>query len=169
VADRVALHVLQHRCPDFIQYRFLDRGSDERQYCSPGVDLPMVSVMRSKYGCYPEYHTSLDDLELITPTGLDGGYEALRHCLLALEQNRRWQTTTIGEPQLGRRGLRPTLSTGKVDSFYRDIAHLLAYADGHHDLLSIASIMERPLWDLVPLVERLQAEGLLREVTDDRT
>jgi aminopeptidase-like protein len=164
LADRVALHTLSARHPDFVRYSFLDRGSDERQYCSPGVDLPVVSVMRTKYHAYPEYHTSLDDLELVTPDGLEGGYTILRDCLEVLEANRTYRVTTLGEPHLGGRGLYPTLGTPSSQEAVRTTMDLLAYADGTHDLVEIGDIIGAPVMDLQHVAQRLVEHGLLAEV-----
>lgn len=161
LADRVIQHVLQHTDPAYQRYSFLCRGSDERQYCSPGIDLPVASLMRSKYATYPEYHTSLDNFEVVTAKGLWGGYTALRRCIEAIEGNEFLKVTVQGEPQLGRRGLYPTLSTkGSVVST-RTMMHLLAYADGKRDLLSIAEKIDTPIWQLFPLVKVLKLHDLL--------
>lgn len=161
LADRVALYVLKHLAPDFVQYTYLDRGSDERQYCSPGVDLPVASVMRTKYREYPEYHTSKDDLTLISPSGLFGGYEALRHCLLCIEHNETLQVTVLGEPQMGKRGMYKIGSKGR-DAGMRRIMNLLAYCDGRQDLLSVAETIGERMWELSDVVSMLKEEGLLK-------
>ncbi len=161
LADRVALHVLKHLAPDFVRYTYLDRGSDERQYCSPGVDLPVASVMRTKYLEYPEYHTSKDDLTLISPKGLFGGYEALRHCLLCIEHNETLQVTVPGEPQMGKRGMYK-IGSKRRDAGLRRIMNLLAYCDGRQDLLSVAETIGEPMWELRDAVGMLKKEGLLK-------
>lgn len=164
LADRTARHVLQHLHPEFIRYKFLDRGSDERQYCSPNVDLPIAVLMRTKFGMYPEYHTSLDDLNLITPAGLFGSYKVLTKCLECLEYDEKLRTTVYGEPQLGKRGLYPTLGTKENSFRVRDMLNLLAYADGTQTLLQIAEKIEVPVWNLYASVEKLKAENLLEIV-----
>ena len=164
LADRVVINVLRDQHPDFTRYSFLDRGSDERQYCSPGVDLPVVSVMRSKYGEYPEYHTSLDDCDLVTPAGLQGSFEALRNCLELLERNKIYKTTSVGEPQLGKRGLYPNLSSRGSCAGVATMMNVLAYADGGNDLVDISEIIGVPAADLCPVIDVLLASGLIEEV-----
>jgi aminopeptidase-like protein len=164
LADRVAIHVLKHMHPDFVRYSFLDRGSDERQYCSPGVDLPVASVMRSKFGAFPEYHTSLDDLEFVTPSGLYGGYQVLTRCIEGLEGNEILKVSVPCEPQLGKRGLYPTLSMKNNRNQIKDLMNLIAYCDGNHTLLEVAEKIDAPIWELFSWVDELKQQGLLYTV-----
>ena len=161
VADKVARHVLKFIDPDYKQYSWLDRGSDERQYCAPGVDLPIASIMRSKYGEYPEYHTSLDDLSLVTPSGLSGGFVALQKAVEILEMNAKFKCTTLGEPQLGKRDLYPTLSTKQSGDQVKDMMNLLTYCDGELSLLDIADALNKSFFDLLAIVKSLSAAGLI--------
>jgi aminopeptidase-like protein len=161
LSDRAALHVLKHIDPEFNRYSWLDRGSDERQYCAPGIDLPIATIMRSKYGEYPEYHTSLDDLSLVTPDGLKGGFSALQQAILAVEHNVLPQTTALCEPQLGKRGLYPTLSTKESGEQVRAMMNLISYCDGQHELLDIAETIGEPMGKLVDILKPLVAHGLI--------
>jgi aminopeptidase-like protein len=163
LSDRVARHVLGRLDPDYKRYSYLDRGSDERQYCAPGVDLPVCSVMRSKYGCYPEYHSSADDLSLVTPTGLAGAFGALKDCLELLEVNRVWRAAVLCEPQLGKRGLYPTTSTRESGASMQTMMDLLAYVDGRRDLLDIAEIIKADPLECAGIAAKLAAHGLLDE------
>jgi len=161
LSDRCAKHVLAHTDPNYITYTWLNRGSDERQYNAPGIDLPVVTVMRSKFGCYPEYHTSLDDLTFITPEGLENGYLVLRRCLETLETNRFYKVTVLGEPQLGKRGLYPNISTNKSVADVKAMINFITYSDGKRDLISIADIIGVPSWKLTSIVDKLCYHGLL--------
>jgi len=162
LSDRAARHALHHIDPDYIRYTWLDRGSDERQYCAPGVDLPVATIMRSKYGEYPEYHTSLDDLSLVTPSGLEGGYRALKSAIEAIEINCRPKVLVLGEPQLGKRGLYPTISQKGSSDEVRAMMDLLTYADGERDLIEIANLIGVPINRLGKIVRRLIDHELIQ-------
>ena len=161
LADKVGKHILGHIDADFQQYTWLDRGSDERQYCAPGVDLPIATIMRTKYGEYPEYHTSLDDLSLISQAGLRGGLNAYIRAIEALEFNCFPKVQVLGEPQLGKRGLYPETSTLESTVAARTLMDFITYADGSIDLLEIAEKINIPIWELYEIVEILVDHGLI--------
>ena len=164
LADKAAKQVLNYLHPEYIAYSFLERGSDERQYCSPGIDLPVCSIMRSKYRSYPEYHTSLDDLDFITPTGLFGGYNVLQKSILCLEYNEVLKTTVLGEPHLSKRGLYPTLGTKERRTDTTHMMNFIAYCDGTQSSLDIAAQIGVPLYAMIETIDRLKEAGVLKVV-----
>lgn len=165
LSDKISRQVLQERGHDYISYSFLDRGSDERQWCAPGVDLPVASLMRSKYGEFPEYHTSLDDLTFVTPTGLQGGLELMKDAITLMENNAKWIVTTLGEPQLGKRGLYPSTSTKASTALVHDMMNVIAYSDGEHDLIDVAQACKITTSHVLEIVKNLSAHGLLVQVS----
>lgn len=161
-ADRVARHVLRHAVGGYRTYSWADRGSDESMYCAPGIDIPMVSIMRSKYGEYPEYHTSLDvPGQVVTARGLAESLAVYRMLVEALEADCTPQTTVLGEPQLGRRGLYPQTSIKGSTVPVKDMLDLISHADGETTLLDIADRCDRPIWAYLPDLERLVRAGVL--------
>ena len=166
LADKVAKNVLSFRYPEYKQYSFLQRGSDERQYNAPGVDLPVCAVCRSKYVEYPEYHTSKDNMGLISPTGLQGAYEVYRDMIEALEYNHRYQIQCLGEPQLGKRGLYPTISQKGQHDLVAALTDFIAYADGTNDIIDISNKIQIPVRNLIPIVKILLKNKLIEKSRD---
>lgn len=162
LSDLIAKHVLKWIDKNYITYSWLDRGSDERQYCAPGIDLPIASILRTKYGMYSEYHTSLDDLKkVVTPKGLNGGYWAINKALEAIEKNKKYKVNVLCEPQMGKRGLYPTLSTKKFDKEVKLTMNFISLCDGESSLLEIAESLNVPIWQLYDLVEKLESHNLI--------
>ncbi|MGI9390297.1 MAG: DUF4910 domain-containing protein [Boseongicola sp.] len=161
LADRVALAAITETGQTYDRYSFLDRGSDERQYCAPGIDLPFCSVMRSKYGTFPEYHTSMDNLEFVTPKGLGESIAVHRRMIEILENNLRPKAKVFGEPQLGRRGLYDTLSRKGSATGARLLLNVLAYADGKSDLFELSEKFGVTLTEVEEVVALLDRHELL--------
>lgn len=161
LADRVLNNVLKFHYPDYIRYSFMKRASDERQYGSAGVDLPVCAFCRSKYHEYPEYHTSADNMDLISPEGLSGAYEVMVKVINALENNNFYQMQCKCEPQLGKRGLYPTVSQKGTKGDARYMQDFIAYADGRNDLIGISNILDIPVDKLIPIKDQLMEHHLL--------
>lgn len=146
-------------------YTYLDRGSDERHYCSPGIDLPLISLMRTRYGNYREYHSSLDDLDhVVTPTGLSGGYGLVHDCIAALESADYFQALVPGEPQLGRRGLYHTVHARTVADEVLMRTHILAYCDSAHSTEDIAELVGLTVGEVEVFLDELIEHGLVERV-----
>lgn len=162
LADRVLKNVLHYHTDNkYSTYSFLKRGSDERQYNAPGVDLPVVGFCRSKFGEYPEYHTSADDLSLVSPEGLQGAYDVMTQVIDALELNNKYKMKVLCEPQLGKRGLYPTISQkGSYDEI-EAMTNFIAYADGKNDLLDISNTINVSVRELMKIIGKLQSAELI--------
>ena len=161
--DRAVEHMLTHSGNEFSVLDFAPHGDDERQYCSPGINLPVGCFMRTPNGCYPEYHTSADDLSLITPSALGESLVGLLRVIRILEENQRYVNLNPKcEPQLGRRGLYGQLG-GMKDTAVLERAMLwvLNFSDGRHDLLDIAARSGIALEQISKATEALRGAGLL--------
>ena len=163
--DRTVGHVLkdsghEHELLDFSPY-----GYDERQYCSPGINLPVGCVMRTPNGRYPQYHTSADDLTLVTPAALAESLRVLLCIVQVLDRNHRYLNLNPKcEPQLGRRGLYRQIGGASSSSSEEAMLWVLNLSDGAHSLLDIAERSKLDLRSVATAAERLANEGLLRRL-----
>lgn len=123
-------------------YSFLKRGSDERQFNSPGIDIPIASIFRSKYGEYKEYHTSLDNFNLVTRNGLNGGYKVAKEAIINLDKIIMPKVNFLCEPQLGKRGLYSNLSKKGSSITSRKYLDFLQYSDGNYSLQQISKVIK---------------------------
>jgi aminopeptidase-like protein len=162
--DRAAAHVLRHlEAPGEVR-DFTPYGYDERQYCSPGINLSVGRLSRTPYQEYPEYHTSADDLDFVTGEQLEGAYRTCQSIVTVLERDRAFvNTSPMGEPQLGRRGLFAPAPGGAAPGV-QNLAMLwvLNQSDGAHTLLDIAERAKLPFAFVLDAANRLLEHGLLR-------
>ncbi|MBT0828043.1 DUF4910 domain-containing protein [Campylobacter lari] len=161
LADKVALHTLKEK-NNFKEFSFLNRGGNERQFCAPLVNLPIVGVCRTRFGDYKEYHTSKDDLNFISEEGLQGSLKTMQEIIMNLEVNEIYQNTVFCEPNLGKRDLYHTINTSSTNSCIPISCNFLAYCDGKNDVLDIASKLNIQAYELKDLVEKLKFHGLIK-------
>ncbi len=162
--DEVFQNLLKQQEHPFKIKDFFPMGSDERQYCSPGFNLPMVCLTRTMYGEYPQYHTSLDDKSIMDFDALESYINLILEAVHLVENDRFYiNTMPFGEPQLGKRGLYPTMSTleERGESLKKRL-YLLNYSDGNHSLLQIANRLNIDYTQLDSEVEVLVEKGLLQ-------
>ena len=154
LSDKVALHALKWVNRKVKKYSWLERGSDERQYCSPGVDLPIASITKSKYGEYKEYHTSDDNFgKLVTKKGLTESLKLYVNLYEIIEKNFYPKVKFPCEPQLSKYNLydpfRKHKYAKKFNSTLTDpLYNMISYCDGEHSLIDIANKLDLPVWSL---------------------
>ena len=162
-ADRLGRHIIKNVSDDFIEYPWNERGSDERQFCAPNVNLPFISLMRTKHTEYPEYHTSLDKIgTVVTADGLWGGLELNYKAIEALNMNCVPKSVHYCEPFMSKYDLYPKTNSGKRrPKSTRLLMNILTWSDGNHDLLEIAEKINVPIWELYKPIETLKEKGLI--------
>ena len=167
IADRAAKIILRDKSQhSIIPFDPGDNGSDERQYCSPGFNLPVGSLMRTMYRYFPEYHTSLDNKEFISFKSMEESVDIYFSIVEALESNFIWENTVrYCEPQLQPRGLYHAVSYDTLKTWENSSAAmlwLLNYADGKNDLLDIAEISGHKYELLANAASKLHKTSLLK-------
>lgn len=152
-----------HGLDNVVEYSFLERGSDERNYCAPGVDLPLCTFCRSKFGVYPEYHTDKDDFNLVTAKGLVGSFKVLKSIIDAFEIGIYPKIRVIGEPQLGKRNLYPNTSKVYENKHPAQTRmDVIAYCDSKHNIFEIAKNTNNNLSIVIKEINELINHNLVK-------
>lgn len=169
--DVAVLHVLKHSGKEFRVKEFSPYGYDERQYCSPGFNLPVGSLTRTPHGQFPEYHSSADNLDFVQPISLADSLKTYVEVMDVLEHNGTYiNLNPKCEPQLGKRGLYDALG-GRTDSPARELSMLwvLNMSDGKNSLLDIAERSGLHIRLVADAAERLLDHDLLKRTSDTPT
>jgi aminopeptidase-like protein len=160
--DKVAKFVLKQEKINYKSFSWIDdRGSDERQYCMPGVDLPVVCITRSKWDEYEEYHTSLDDFNLVTEKGLNESLKLYLKIIETINTNHFYETNVIGEPQLGRRNLYPKVSDKKTWQKVKNLINIISFCDGKNDLIDICELLKIQYSECISIIKLYESLDLI--------
>jgi len=182
--DKICIEAYKKMNLKVKRYSFLERGSDERQFSSPGIDLPMISMMRSKYNTYKEYHTSKDNFDFVSAKGLKKSFDIHKYVLnklikmnekkIVLGKIKNYQrkinnpiATKICEPNLGKRGLYHLVGTPSNQTIERRIANILdflQYADGSNDIKQISKLIKLNFNESKKLYFFLKKKNLIKNL-----
>jgi aminopeptidase-like protein len=167
LVDRAAEHVLRRRSHDYAIQPFSPYGYDERQYCSPGFDLPLGCFMKSAPGTFPEYHTSADNLDLVAPEFLGDSFAKCLDIVEVLEGDGRYMNLEPKcEPMLGKRGLYGALGGTERKETELAMLWVLNFSDGTRSLLEIAEAADMPFATVKEAADLLLAHDLLKRVNE---
>jgi len=164
LADRILENTLRVNKIKYKNFSYLDRGSDERQFCSPGIDLPVCSFLRTKHGKFKEYHTSLDNLNFISTKGLLGSFKIMKKLILSFENSNFYRTVNKCEPFLSKHNLKKSLSgEKKMDSKTKSLIDTIAYCDGTNTLEDISKKTFIKINNIKKNIKLLRKHNIIKE------
>lgn len=163
ISDKAAKNILDGMGEDYTEYSFLDRGSNEKILCAPGFDLPIVNITRSKFNTFTEYHTSLDNLDFVTPEAFQESFDMYCKFIIAVDKNALYTPNFYGEPCLGKRGLYEQTDSNTLPERTQAIKDFLAYVDGSNDLLDISNIIGVSIDKIIEVAELLSKHDIIRK------
>ena len=143
------------------EFDFTEKGSDERQYCAPNIDLPVATFCRTKFGSYPEYHTSLDNLKLVSPKSLEDSLEILENIIEGFETYYYPKIKILGEPFLTKYKLIETLSKKNNYVKIKNLLNASSYADGKSNIFKISEVTKIPLKELIKIYKILREKKII--------
>jgi len=161
ISNKLAINYFKKSKTKVKYYNFVDRGSDERQYNSPKINLDMASLMRTKYGKYKEYHTSLDNLKFIKLNKIKQSINTITKILQLIQSNITPEIKTFCEPHLSKYGLYPTLSRKNMSKGYNNILNFVAYANGKRNLHELSDLLKIPYSKILKLYKLLKKKKIV--------
>jgi aminopeptidase-like protein len=168
LSDMIACQVLKNSKFKWRKRSFLERGSDERQWCSPGVNLPFCSIVSSKYQEYKFYHTSLDNLNFISEKGLKKSLKIYFNIFKKFEESKFYYNDNKGEPMLSKYGLSPKISNknskDKKSFLTQDVLNVLAYCNGNNNLDSLAEKCNLREEKVLNIIKKLKKHKLIKQI-----
>lgn len=161
LADLSVISAIKNK-KNYKSYDFLSRGSDERQFCSPGIDLPFCGFSKTKYGEFPEYHTSKDDFNLVTQKGLLESYEVFQSIINSFERGIYTIVKSLGEPFMSKYNLYPTISKKDQYKNIENIMNVLAYSDGLNNIFQISLKCNISLNEINSIISTLKENNIIK-------